>query len=718
MKIKKIRFIHYFYVIFWFITFSANAQKTQYLVPEAEGKSKIGFYSTDGNNLLMYSSGGLFFLMGESWENVAEYLAGQLSSKHVRSISKDSKGNFWIGFGNNSIQQIRAGKLINFKPKTEIDQLLIRGSVNQIISLDTAMLLASDYGLFLMDLEMNVIRHFSFVQSFPNVVHSFNTSDLVRCIAQDKSNSNIVWVSGTMGLASIDLETNIWKHHPMPSNQIIESLEPKFSTDDYNNLMVTHILQIDNQIFCATWGNGIMSYNTLTKRWQSHLFQKTTPIVPLDENIISQLCKINDSILIATTQAYKSPVLFDFKNSKFINFKNYFQIDPSFDYSDGIALFGTNLWIGYFNSVERYDLSGFVNQSQETLQSKPRISQIKIDGKDYLKNHLFQSYIINRSITFDGSEVEITFILPVNQTQIIEYAWGDTNKISTTEKAKVSIPLDVNKKNLFFRVKGNKQWEIIRLSRKALWFEQPLLYIIGLLVLMFSSTIIVSYKRKKRADEARKKLELENRMLQLERKALQAQINPHFIFNCLVSIKSLIVNKEKKVATDFVNEFAHFIRQVLNFTNFEKVTVLEELEILQKYVNIESQRFEQELKFDIENMDNINLNEVYLPPLVLQPFIENAIWHGLIPKKDSGQILVKFSKVKEKADYILIQIMDDGVGLDRAHKRNKSQKSLGISITKSRLNNFFQEEIFSSIENRKEFCGSEVRIVIPINKNS
>lgn len=710
MKIKKIRFFYFIYAVFGLITFNVNAQKTQYLVPEAEGKSKMGFFTPDGNDLLMYSSGGMFFLHGNTWKNISEFVEGQLSSKHVRSISKDSKGNFWIGFGNNSIQQIRAGKLINFSPKTEVDQLLIRGSVNQIISLDTAMLLASDYGLFLMDLEMNVIRHFSFVQAFPDVVHSFNTSDLMRCIVQDKYNSNIVWVSGTMGLASINLETNIWKHHPMPVNQIKESLEPKFNTDDYNNLMVTHILQIDNQIFCATWGNGIMSYNTLTKRWQSHLFQKTTPIVPLDENIISQLCKINDSILIATTQAYKSPVLFDFKNSKFINFKNYFQINPSFDYTDGIALYGTNLWIGYYNSVERYDLTGFVNQSQEAIQSKPRISQITIDGKDHWQKTLFTNHEIKTNLTFDGSKAEITFVLPVNQSQILEYAWGDTSKINITEKAKVSLSIGVNEETLFFRVKGNKNWESVRLSRKALWFEQPLIYVIGVLLLAFSLILMISYRRKKRADEAQKKLELENRMLQLERKALQAQINPHFIFNCLVSIKSLIVNKEKKVATDFVNEFAHFIRQVLNFTNLEKVTVLEELEILRKYVNIESQRFEQELKFDIENIDNINLNEVYLPPLVLQPFIENAIWHGLIPKRTTGHICLKFTPVNKR---ILLEILDDGVGLYTSKTNQKAQQSLGISITRNRLNNFFRCEIDCLIEERSDMPGAVVKIWIP-----
>ena len=311
-----------FGTICFLIFFQTFSQKETFEIPEAFGKSKYGFYSPDGYKLIAYSSGGLYLKIGNKWAPVNSFLEGQLSSNHVRCLAKDKQGNLWLGFGNNSIQQIKGGKVLNFQPKTEDDQLLVRGSVNQMIALDEHMLLASDYGMFLLDLEMRVEQKFSFVEAFPNVVHSFNTSDLMRCAIADKQSPNIFWIGGTMGLSSIDIQTGTWTHYPMTKEQIEQALEPKFSIKEYNNLMITDLLRIEDRIYCATWGNGIMVYDIIKKKWQSYHFQKITPLVPLDENIVSRLCQINDSILVATTQGFKSPKVFDFKNLNFLDFKH------------------------------------------------------------------------------------------------------------------------------------------------------------------------------------------------------------------------------------------------------------------------------------------------------------------------------------------------------------------------------------------------------------
>ncbi len=700
------------FLIFCSALRNAYAQKVRFSIDSAEGKSKLGFFSHDGVQLFLHTTGGLFYLNGEDWLNASELIQGQLSSKHIRSIIQDKRGNFWLGFGNNSLQQIRNGVLVNFEPKSDDDQLLIRGSVNQITAFANDMLLVSDYGLFLMDLDMNIIKRFSFSETYPTVVHSFNTSDLMRCIMQDQNKTTDFWIGGTMGLAKFDMLSEQWTHIPMPSSLIQNALEPKFTTKDYNNLMVTDILQIDKKLFCATWGNGIMTYNLETKSWQTHHFQKITPLVPLDENIVSRLCQINDSMLVATTQGYKSPLVFDFKNSSYIGFQEYFNIEPAFDYSDGVALFGSNLWIGYFNAVEKYDVSQFINAKIDDYQLIPKINKISVDGVNLEQRALFQNIEFNRRVESSGKEIEIIFSLPINSAAFLEYAWGDTTKIQVSKNSTISSTLNAGEQVLYYRIQGADFWQNIRVYRASFWYEKPLFYMLASVIVLLIFITVISFRNRKRAEVKQQKLELENRILQLERKALQAQINPHFIFNCLVSIKSLIVNKDKKVATDFVNEFAAFIRQVLNFTNIDAVTALEEIEILRKYVQIESTRFGQELHFVIENVDNIDLNEVNLPPLVLQPFVENAIWHGLIPKKTVGQICIRFTKQKKR---ILIEILDDGVGLNPNKTNKKAQQSLGISITKNRLNNFYRCEIDCVIEARSDMPGTVVKVWIPNN---
>jgi tetratricopeptide (TPR) repeat protein len=188
-------------------------------------------------------------------------------------------------------------------------------------------------------------------------------------------------------------------------------------------------------------------------------------------------------------------------------------------------------------------------------------------------------------------------------------------------------------------------------------------------------------------------LKNEKRILTLEQDILRSQMNPHFVFNSLNSIKQYIITNEQKNAVYYLNKFAKLMRKILEASKTKEVSLAEELETIELYFSIENIRFSNEVVFNIYVNENIDLHSIRLPSLVLQPFIENAIWHGLSSKK--GDKIIDLEITKESNDYISINITDNGIGREQSAriKENKviKRKSLGLSLTKERLTNFVKD---------------------------
>ncbi|WP_147678031.1 tetratricopeptide repeat-containing sensor histidine kinase [Algibacter pacificus] len=185
-------------------------------------------------------------------------------------------------------------------------------------------------------------------------------------------------------------------------------------------------------------------------------------------------------------------------------------------------------------------------------------------------------------------------------------------------------------------------------------------------------------------------LKKEKRILTLEQDVLRSQMNPHFMFNSLNSIKQYIISNEKKNAVYYLNKFAKLMRKILEASKAKEVSLFEELETIALYFNIENIRFSNTIEFTTKIDDTINLEGIKLPSLVLQPFIENAIWHGLSSKKGDKKIILEVLKTSK--NHITINITDNGIGREQSAfiKQNKTikKKSVGLTLTKERLLNF------------------------------
>ncbi|HEY0750624.1 MAG TPA: 7TM diverse intracellular signaling domain-containing protein, partial [Chitinophagaceae bacterium] len=174
-------------------------------------------------------------------------------------------------------------------------------------------------------------------------------------------------------------------------------------------------------------------------------------------------------------------------------------------------------------------------------------------------------------------------------------------------------------------------------------------------------------------------------LFELEAKALRAQMNPHFIFNCMNSIKALIQNDEKQKSIDYLITFSKLIRTLFNNADKRQVNLYDELETCKLYTELEAMRLEGKLQYHFEIDETIDLKSVMVPALIIQPFIENAIWHGIVPK-ETGMVSVR---IQGNDDTIFCEIEDDGIGREIAMKNKPlspgTHQSKGINLSQARL---------------------------------
>jgi len=215
----------------------------------------------------------------------------------------------------------------------------------------------------------------------------------------------------------------------------------------------------------------------------------------------------------------------------------------------------------------------------------------------------------------------------------------------------------------------------------------------------------------------------EKRVLGLEQHMLRSQMNPHFLFNSLNSIKLYIINNDKKNAVHYLNKFSKLVRRILEGSSLKETLLSEELETAELYLNIENIRFSDEIEYIIDIEDTINTDQVKIPSLVLQPFLENAIWHGLSGKDGKKNLWIT---IRKKDDiHLQISIVDNGLGRKASEeiKENRvlKRKSVGIDITKERLANFakdyqydFSVEIIDLFKEDGKSKGTKIILEIPM----
>lgn len=451
----------------------------------------------------------------------------------------------------------------------------------------------------------------------------------------------------------------------------------KFGRDfNYTTLIIT-----DHYSFLGTRKHGVRIHNEQTGNFW---FVRKKDGLPADH--INALLMQNDSTLWVGTKKGVSKIALD-HDRKHANVFNISNLDglPSNEVN-ALAIVNGQLWIGTKSGLAHFSLNkSFDNETAPTAQ----IQQVLANG------HL--SDTTNHTYNHDIQSFDFKFIG-------IDFKGGQENsyryRLTTVDKAWSETK---NREVRYILGPGDYTFEVLAGDKNGIWGTIPATYSFTilspfwqrwwfLLIIALLLTAIVSagfiYRTRQIRQQAQMKVSLAQMQLSLahsQHRALTAQLKPHFLFNAINSIHNYIRKNEREKASAYLLSFSKLIRQILDNSMEPFVSVKEELEIVEKYLNVEQMRFKEKLTFSIIIDPEVNTKDWKIPSQMIQPYVENAIWHGLLPKDGEGHILIELSK---KEDNLICSVDDNGVGrrAAEAHTEGDYQhESKGNRLGEERL---------------------------------
>jgi len=443
---------------------------------------------------------------------------------------------------------------------------------------------------------------------------------------------------------------------------------------------IDDILYVNNQLFIATKGNGVLLYDG------SNAIARYTEREGLASNMAKFLTTDSDSnVWVGTNRGISRLKKID-RNHYKVNTINLSEGLISSEINqllvhDSLLFFATNKGLGQLNikqafnegvviptyiedlsinSVKyNYDTLLFLNHHQNFVQISYKGINVKSEGRILYKYRLEG---LDSSWTYTKNTFVQFTTLPPGNYKFIVYALNAEGQTSSS-------PAQIN-----FKI-NSPFWQ-------TWWF-----YVI-LLSFVFLLTYLIYKKRvqfiKKQEQE---KTEINKRISESELKALRAQMNPHFMFNAINSIQNFVLKNDSKSAQKYLTKFARLIRSVLENSKHELVWLNKEVEALELYVELEALRASFSFDYEFILEDNLSAENLFIPPMIIQPYIENAILHGIIPLSERrGMLSVKFSK---EGTVLTCIIDDNGIGRKKAkeirERKQLSHQSMGMSVTQDRI---------------------------------
>ena len=471
----------------------------------------------------------------------------------------------------------------------------------------------------------------------------------------------------------------------------------------------------DSVLVLATYGKGLLFYKN--GRIIAHLTEKDG----LSNNICKRIFIHKDAIFVATAKGatgiiysngqVKSLKKFTTTDCLLSNNINDVYADDSvicFATSEGLSVLNRKHWPAPLETPP-------LNITEITCKGK-RIDIKSADKFDHDQNS-FQFNFIGISYKSPGD---------------VNYQYRLTDEQKWTETKNTSIDIaNIPASRYHFQVRArisDGPWSgvksfyftIIPPFWRSYWFLAFCTLCFIAFVILFAWLILRSRRRKDL-----EKIQAKEQIAMLEQQALQAMMNPHFIFNVMNSIQHFINSNEKHEANLYLADFARLIRMNLDMSTKKYISLEEEIAYLELYMSLENVRFENRLTYEIHVDADVDRDETMLPAMLLQPFIENAIWHGIMPKQDNGHIEIHITKQKDAQ--LKIRIIDNGIGMPRTQLDTtagiKTHSSKGMKLTRQRLDlvggisthkhELTIQDAFPGQENR----GTKIEFLLPSDLN-
>lgn len=597
--------------------------------------------------------------------------SNQISNGTIWSFLEDRQGNIWVGTRENGLNCIHP-KSLQVKQFTANSFPFFRNNGVRCLfqSREGHIFIGTEKGVY------QFMENESIVPVFPKE-NSIRTSTLksIKCFYQDYKGR--IWL-GTDGGGIAVLNNNF---------EILRT----FSTNDFlnNNVVYSILAQNDTSIWIST-NSGLSNIH-----WNERVLQKKA-----------------------------NPVIRNFDEMNGLQ-SNEFNTGAYTQLRDGRFAFGGLNGINVFHPSE--------------IQSTAIDPQVYIDEFKVFENplHLEEdiSYLtkvnlkhFENSISLSFSSLGITFPDKIKyQYRLLGY---DNEWVTTSDRNYVSYT-NLSSGDYEFQVRCSNAdgiWSA-QLTRLSISIATPFYrtwWFLTLAILLIGQVIFLVYKNKLNQIREKEAIRIQytKELAEVEMKALRAQINPHFLFNSLNSINNFILRNDTKLASRYLVKFSQLVRNILNNSSATYISLGDELETIELYILIEGMRFSNQFSYHIDVQPHLPLGQIRIPSLLLQPYVENAIWHGLLHKDGEKQIRIS---VKRKDDqYICIEIEDNGIGRASAKEleiKNRKHTSYGMSLGESRLRLMNSEnglsasvDVIDLVDEKGQGCGTRISILLPSSK--
>ena len=382
-----------------------------------------------------------------------------------------------------------------------------------------------------------------------------------------------------------------------------------------------------------------------------------------------------------------------------------------------------NIWFG-----TQRGLSQFIPENVIVSMTTPKLSieEIKVNFKS-IDSIRVDTYAKTLQLKPEENNLSISFkSIDFNHPKKVFYRWKLNNKEYSPWTRQSNVTLANLGSGLYiFNVQSKTNMDLLSPEKTFLFFIDSPFYqkkwfiaiamSLALLILIISVWYFI-HREKTKSKAKFEQLKLENHLLSLEQKALQLQMNPHFIFNVLNGIKALNNSGKTDLVNSTVNQFGVLLRSILENSREEEISLNQEIDTLENYVRLEQQICDYEISFFIQKQAiNMDLDEILVPSMLLQPFVENSIKHGR--NHQTGKVKIELNITIEK-EFLCFSIIDDGKGFVTTQKMKgaSSHKSTALKITKERIESLSEFIIFNmeEIKQENQVIGTKVWFKIPL----
>jgi ligand-binding sensor domain-containing protein len=668
-----------------------------------------------------------------------------LGSAFIYQITRDITGNLWFGTESNGVFKFSNGFFKNYS----IKQGLLDNKVAAILPLeDGSVWFGSDKGISVLKNEK--IENLSFGSSF-------KLKAPINCFYKDSK--GLIWVGGQNGLCSMKKNGT---HYTITYYKL-----PIKKSDQEGYSVWSFIEDNKGNIWVGTYLEGLFKLEN-----EQFIRQNISSPEPITTAL--DLCKDKQGNLYAATM--NGVLMFnpDKHSYKIISEKE--GLSSELVYAIGITKDNNYLWAGTNQGVNRIDLNklrydfidilkynkndGFTGVELNSHGIYEDVDSciwfgtvnglIKYSPKEFIENdNLSKTQITNIKLAYTDTLLDSGSILPYSLNNISFYFDGIC--LTAPEKVLYSYKLenydkdwspytDINNIKYDNLSPGKYTFKVKSCNNEGIWNIEPATFsftiktpfyktwwFMVICIVSISAIVIIIFRIRVRQIRIKQQAEFEQQVeiSKAELKALRAQMNPHFVFNSLNSIQHYILNSKGDEAVKYLNKFAKLIRIILSNSEKPTVTINEDIEALRLYLELERMRFENKFEYSIKIDESIDGDYDEIPPMLIQPYLENAILHGINPKDGNGKIEITMKIVNQ---FIKISIADDGIGREKSKAIQSLQpaarhKSLGMKITKDRvriLNNIHQSNLNVNIidlyNDKMEAIGTQVDLFIPYVK--